>query len=82
MGSFSGHSSTIKKIVALDNENSFITSSSDKTIKLWSLKDFVDVGIAQMSYDRHTKSIQDIVMLQTEGKIISTDGIVHVRKVL
>uniref|UniRef100_A0A914YZH0 BEACH domain-containing protein n=1 Tax=Panagrolaimus superbus TaxID=310955 RepID=A0A914YZH0_9BILA len=78
LGTFSGHSSTIKKIVVLDNENSFITASSDKTIKLWSLKNFVDVGTSQLCYDRHTKSIQDVIMLQSEGKIVSTDGTIHI----
>lgn len=75
---FSGHSSAIKKIVVLDNENSFITASNDKTIKLWSLKNVTDVGTCQLNYDKHSKSIQDVIMIESEGKIISTDGVVQI----
>ncbi|KAE9550361.1 hypothetical protein FO519_006421 [Halicephalobus sp. NKZ332] len=75
---FSGHGGLIKKIVVLDNENSFITASNDKTIKLWSLKNVTEVGTCHLNFDKHSKSIQDVIMIESEGKIISTDSVVQI----
>ncbi|KJH50237.1 WD domain, G-beta repeat protein [Dictyocaulus viviparus] len=75
--SFNGHSSSVRKIIALSNENSFISSSSDRTVKLWSIKPEFDTVDAQWTYNRHQRSIHDVALL-ANTQIASTDGTLHV----
>ncbi|KAK6019053.1 WD domain, G-beta repeat protein, partial [Ostertagia ostertagi] len=51
---FNGHSSSVRRIASLSNENSFISASADKTVKLWSIKPEYDTVEAQWTYNRHT----------------------------
>ncbi|KAK0415841.1 hypothetical protein QR680_012153 [Steinernema hermaphroditum] len=60
LGAYQGHSAAVKKIAVLDNENSFISGSLDKTVKLWSVKSNEQVSLCQWTYKMHTKAIQDI----------------------
>uniref|UniRef100_A0A158P6M6 WD_REPEATS_REGION domain-containing protein n=1 Tax=Angiostrongylus cantonensis TaxID=6313 RepID=A0A158P6M6_ANGCA len=75
--SFNGHTSSVRRIVALSNENSFISASSDRTVKLWSIKPEFDTVEAQCTYNRHQRSILDVTLL-SNTQIASTDGTVHV----
>ncbi|KAK5979126.1 hypothetical protein GCK32_016797, partial [Trichostrongylus colubriformis] len=75
---FNGHSSSVRRIASLSNENSFISASSDKTVKLWSIKPEYDTVEAQWTYNRHQRPILDVTLL-ANNLIASTDGNLHVR---
>lgn len=42
---FIGHTAAVRCIYALDNENSFLTASKDKTVKLFSLRNQVNIHL-------------------------------------
>lgn len=78
---FEGHTSSIRALVALDNENSFISASKDKTIKLWSIRSFGDGSgrcKCQETYREHKKSIFSIVYLDSVQLVASCDSAIRI----
>uniref|UniRef100_A0A1I7TMK9 WD_REPEATS_REGION domain-containing protein n=1 Tax=Caenorhabditis tropicalis TaxID=1561998 RepID=A0A1I7TMK9_9PELO len=74
---FTGHQERIRKLAAISNENSFVSASSDKTVKLWSIKPELDEIGCQWTYQNHTRSVHDVTIL-ADNSIASTDGVLHV----
>ncbi|XP_035732368.1 WD repeat-containing protein 81-like isoform X1 [Vespa mandarinia] len=78
--SFGGHNNSIRCLYVLDNENSFMSGSRDKTVKLWSLRSQGDgstVSSCQYTYTGHKKSILALTFLESLRYAITCDGVIH-----
>ncbi|KAF8785971.1 WD repeat-containing protein 81-like [Argiope bruennichi] len=78
---FIGHTGAVRCIEVLDNENSFLTSSKDKTVKLWSLRSCGDGSShipCQWTYTQHRKSVFAVSFLKSLRLVGSCDSTVHI----
>ncbi|CAG0920124.1 unnamed protein product [Notodromas monacha] len=75
--SFVGHTASIRQVYVMDNENSALSSSKDKTVKLWSIRNQGD-GNAQVtprwSYNEHKKGVNGLAYLDRIRRVISCDS--------
>lgn len=78
---FMGHTHSVKCLYVLDNENSFMSGSRDKTVKLWSLRsqgDGFSTSNCQWTYSAHKKSILTITFIESMRLVASCDNVVHI----
>lgn len=78
---FTGHTGGIKALQVMPNENSFASASRDKTVKLWSLRNYGDGSAnvqCQFTYPHHKKTVFALNYLESQRLIASCDGNVYV----
>ncbi|KAG6450321.1 hypothetical protein O3G_MSEX006515 [Manduca sexta] len=78
---FVGHTHSVKSIYCLDNENSFMSGSKDKTVKLWSLRNQGDGNATTQcnwTYTGHKKGVLSLAFLESLRLAVSTDSVVHI----
>ncbi|KAF8358841.1 sorf-2 [Pristionchus pacificus] len=75
--SFTGHSSTVTALAVVSNENSFVSGSTDKTVRLWTVNADRETTACQYSYKGHSKAVADVCLLSTNA-IASTDGVIQI----
>ncbi|XP_034242666.1 WD repeat-containing protein 81 isoform X2 [Thrips palmi] len=78
---FAGHTNAVRSIVALGNENSFLSASRDKTVKLWSLRSQGDgstISQCQWNFTGHRKSIISLTFIESLRLVASCDSVVQI----
>ena len=78
---FQGHGAGIKCLHILDNENSFLSGSRDKTVKVWSMRSQGDGSAAlnaQWTYTLHKKSVTNVSFVSSLSLAASNDSTIHI----
>ncbi|XP_054758829.2 WD repeat-containing protein 81-like [Lytechinus pictus] len=78
---FTGHTNGVKALCMMPNENTFLSASKDKTVKIWSLRNSGDgssKSSCQLTYPHHRKTVFDVRLLESQRLVASCDGNVHV----
>ena len=80
-----GHRGSVRCLAVSDTEHFFLSSSKDRTVKLWLLRNQGN-GSAHISpyltYSQHQKAVSHVELISTTENAISCDGTVHVSEPL
>jgi len=70
----------VRKLQVLDNENSFVSASQDKTVRLWSIRTTEEAATCKWTYKGHAKAVLDLAVMGWGQFIASTgsDSAVHI----
>ena len=74
---FTGHTASVKSLAVLNNENSFVSGSKDKTVRLWSVRNTGEGEAsvaAQSVYSGHKRGVFSVSCLEAHGRVASCDG--------
>ncbi|KAI5730047.1 hypothetical protein M8J76_009407 [Diaphorina citri] len=77
---FAGHVNSVKCLHVMDNENSFMSASRDKTVKLWTLRNQGDgsaITAPQWTYTYHRKSVLSLSFIERLRLVASCDSVIH-----
>ena len=77
-----GHTSTVRCLLGLDNETAIISGSKDKSVKLWTIKNVTSCTAnkrsCQWTYGQHKKPVFNLLFIEGLRMCASCDGSVHV----
>nr|CAB3267730.1 WD repeat-containing protein 81-like [Phallusia mammillata] len=77
--SFSGHSAAVKSVCANDCEGWFMSSSKDKTVRIWSLHGSAAESVEPLFvYRQHKKTVFHASLVVADNSVVSCDGNIHV----
>ncbi len=77
LASLVGHTGAVKCLTYMyDNENVLLSSSRDKTVKLWSIKNLKTLS-PQWTYGGHKKTVFSVLFLNNLRQCVSCDGQIH-----
>ncbi len=71
----------MRSLAVSDSESFFVSTSKDKTAKVWKLGSYGDgdgTTLPSLTYNGHSKTVLGAELLEGLGQAVSCDGAAHV----